>query len=60
MFSSQAQLKKRTPENGNDRENYLSLLVDEYINTNSFGMLLSLFLFRLNSHQLTVFCRMCI
>lgn len=50
MFSSQAQLKKRTPENGNDRENYLSLLVDEYINTNSFGMLLSLFLFRLNSH----------
>ncbi|CAH2099736.1 unnamed protein product [Euphydryas editha] len=35
MFSSQAQLKKRTPENGTDRENYLSLLVDEYINTNS-------------------------
>lgn len=36
MFSSQSQLNKRTPENGNDRENYLSLLVDEYINTNSF------------------------
>lgn len=44
MFSSQAQLNKRTPENGNDRENYLSLLVDEYINTNSFGMLLSVFI----------------
>ena len=38
MFSSRAQLKKRTPEDGTDREDYLSLLVDEYINTNSFGM----------------------
>ncbi|XP_026484471.2 armadillo repeat-containing protein 7 [Vanessa tameamea] len=36
MFSSQAQLRKRTPEDGTDRENYLSLLVDEFINTNSF------------------------
>ncbi|CAH0722746.1 unnamed protein product, partial [Brenthis ino] len=36
MFSSRSQLKKRTPEDGTDREDYLSLLVDEYINSNSF------------------------
>ncbi|KAI5642237.1 hypothetical protein NE865_05599 [Phthorimaea operculella] len=36
MFSNKAQLKKRTPENGTDRESFLSLLVDEYINTTSF------------------------
>ncbi|CAG9575983.1 unnamed protein product [Danaus chrysippus] len=36
MFSSKTQLKKRTPENGTDRESYLSLLVDEYINSSSF------------------------
>ncbi|OWR46252.1 Armadillo repeat-containing protein 7 [Danaus plexippus plexippus] len=36
MFSSKTQLRKRTPENGTDRESYLSLLVDEYINSSSF------------------------
>ncbi|XP_053601557.1 armadillo repeat-containing protein 7 [Plodia interpunctella] len=36
MFSTKSQLKKRTPENGTDRENFLSLLVDEYLNSNSF------------------------
>ncbi|KAJ2946288.1 hypothetical protein O0L34_g12324 [Tuta absoluta] len=36
MFCNKAQLKKRTPENGTDRESFLSLLVDEYINTSSF------------------------
>ncbi|CAK1599989.1 unnamed protein product [Parnassius mnemosyne] len=36
MFSTKAQLQKRTPENGTDRENYLSLLVDEYLNSVSF------------------------
>ncbi|XP_023940148.2 armadillo repeat-containing protein 7 [Bicyclus anynana] len=36
MFSSKVQLQKRTPANGTDREGYLSLLVDEYINTDSF------------------------
>ncbi|XP_041974128.1 armadillo repeat-containing protein 7-like [Aricia agestis] len=36
MFTNRAQLKRRTPDNGVDRENYLSLLVDEYINTNFF------------------------
>ncbi|VVC87968.1 unnamed protein product [Leptidea sinapis] len=33
MFTSSAYLKKHTPENGIDRESYLSLLVDEYFNT---------------------------
>ncbi|KAM3966515.1 uncharacterized protein ACR2FA_012058 [Aphomia sociella] len=36
MFSSKIQLQKRTPENGTDRENFLSLLVDEYINSVSY------------------------
>ncbi|XP_068628849.1 armadillo repeat-containing protein 7 [Battus philenor] len=36
MFSTRIQLQKRTPENGIDRENYLSLLVDEYLNSSSF------------------------
>ncbi|XP_028175977.1 armadillo repeat-containing protein 7 [Ostrinia furnacalis] len=36
MFSSRAQLEKRTPENGTDRENFLSLLVDEYLNSSSY------------------------
>ncbi|XP_072935827.1 armadillo repeat-containing protein 7-like [Epargyreus clarus] len=36
MFSTKAQLQKRTPQNGTDRENYLSLLVDEFINSSSF------------------------
>ncbi|KAL0850015.1 hypothetical protein ABMA28_011925 [Loxostege sticticalis] len=36
MFSSKAQLQKRTPENGTDRENFLSLLVDEYLNSSSY------------------------
>ncbi|XP_034841454.1 armadillo repeat-containing protein 7 [Maniola hyperantus] len=35
MFSSKVQLQKRTPENGTDRESYLTLLVDEYINKES-------------------------
>ncbi|XP_013167114.1 PREDICTED: armadillo repeat-containing protein 7 [Papilio xuthus] len=35
MFSTKSQLRKRTPENGTDRENYLSLLVDEYLNSSS-------------------------
>ncbi|XP_026323327.1 armadillo repeat-containing protein 7 isoform X2 [Hyposmocoma kahamanoa] len=33
MFSNKSQLKRRTPENGIDRENFLSLLVDEYLNS---------------------------
>ncbi|XP_026726225.1 armadillo repeat-containing protein 7 [Trichoplusia ni] len=33
MFSNRAQLLKRTPENGTDRETFLSLLVDEYLNS---------------------------
>ncbi|KAL4715242.1 hypothetical protein ACJJTC_007824 [Scirpophaga incertulas] len=36
MFSTKAQLLKRTPQNGTDRENFLSLLVDEYLNTTSY------------------------
>ncbi|CAH0406059.1 unnamed protein product [Chilo suppressalis] len=36
MFSSKIQLQKRTPYNGTDRENFLSLLVDEYLNTTSY------------------------
>lgn len=39
MFSNKTQLKKRTPENGIDRENFLSLLVDEYLNSTSYGKL---------------------
>lgn len=39
MFSTKSQLRKRTPENGTDRENYLSLLVDEYLNSSSLGKL---------------------
>ncbi|KAJ0181294.1 hypothetical protein K1T71_003379 [Dendrolimus kikuchii] len=35
MFSSEAQLKRRTPINGTDRENFLTLLVDEYLNSTS-------------------------
>ncbi|KPJ13706.1 Armadillo repeat-containing protein 7 [Papilio machaon] len=35
MFSTKSQLRKRTPENGTDRESYLSLLVDEYLNSSS-------------------------
>lgn len=37
MFSNKFQLKKRTPENGIDRENFLSLLVDEYLNSTLYG-----------------------
>lgn len=37
MFSSKAQLVKRTPENGTDRESFLSLLVDEYLHSSSYG-----------------------
>lgn len=36
MFSSKAQLMKRTPENGTDRESFLSLLVDEYLHSSSY------------------------
>ncbi|KAG6452683.1 armadillo repeat-containing protein 7 [Manduca sexta] len=36
MFSTQTQLKRRTPQNGTNREEYLSLLVDEYLNTSSY------------------------
>ncbi|XP_059049193.1 armadillo repeat-containing protein 7-like [Achroia grisella] len=36
MFSSKIQLQKRTPRNGTDRESFLSLLVDEYINSSSY------------------------
>ncbi|XP_022122892.1 armadillo repeat-containing protein 7 isoform X1 [Pieris rapae] len=35
MFTSLSYLKKHTPENGTDRESYLSVLVDEYLNSNS-------------------------
>lgn len=35
MFSSKFQLQKRTPKNGTDRESFLSLLVDEFINSSS-------------------------
>lgn len=45
MFSSKSQLKKRTPENGTDRENFLSLLVDEYLQSSSYGNLILLPLF---------------
>lgn len=37
MFSGKQYLRKRTPENGTDREDFLTLLVDEYLNSNSFG-----------------------
>lgn len=37
MFSNKAQLQKRTPENGTDRESFLSLLVDEFLHSTSFG-----------------------
>lgn len=37
MFSSKNQLLKRTPENGTDRENFLSLLVDEFLHSSSYG-----------------------
>lgn len=36
MFSSKQHLRKCTPENGTDREEFLSLLVDEYLNSNSY------------------------
>ncbi|XP_073961713.1 uncharacterized protein [Choristoneura fumiferana] len=36
MFSSNQYLRKRTPENGTDREDFLTLLVDEYLNSNSY------------------------
>uniref|UniRef100_A0A2A4K3W2 MaoC-like domain-containing protein n=1 Tax=Heliothis virescens TaxID=7102 RepID=A0A2A4K3W2_HELVI len=36
MFSSKTQLQKRTPENGTDRESFLSLLVDEYLHSSSY------------------------
>ncbi|XP_075983742.1 armadillo repeat-containing protein 7 [Anticarsia gemmatalis] len=36
MFSSKNQLLKRTPENGTDRESFLSLLVDEYLHSSSY------------------------
>ncbi|CAB3231375.1 unnamed protein product [Arctia plantaginis] len=36
MFSSKTQLAKRTPENGTDRESFLSLLVDEYLHSSSY------------------------
>ncbi|CAG4923981.1 unnamed protein product [Colias eurytheme] len=36
MFTSLSYLKKHTPENGTDRESYLSLLVDEFINSSSY------------------------
>ncbi|XP_038209363.1 armadillo repeat-containing protein 7 [Zerene cesonia] len=35
MFTSLSYLKKHTPQNGTDRESYLSLLVDEFINSPS-------------------------
>ncbi|CAK1548416.1 unnamed protein product [Leptosia nina] len=35
MFTNLSYLKKHTPENGTDRESYLSLLVDEYLNSSS-------------------------
>lgn len=38
MFSTEGQLRKRTPQNGTDRENFLSLLVDEYLQSTSYGM----------------------
>lgn len=40
MFSNKSQLNRRTPENGTDRENFLSLLVDEYLNSTSYGEIL--------------------
>lgn len=36
MFSAKNQLLKRTPENGTDRESFLSLLVDEYLHSTSY------------------------
>ncbi|KAJ8733919.1 hypothetical protein PYW07_014470 [Mythimna separata] len=36
MFSNKAQLQKRTPENGTDRESFLSLLVDEFLHSTSY------------------------
>lgn len=42
MFTSLSYLKKHTPENGTDRESYLSLLVDEYLNSASNGNSLNL------------------
>lgn len=42
MFSSKNQLLKRTPENGTDRESFLSLLVDEYLHSSSYGKYLNL------------------
>lgn len=37
MFSNKSQLRKRTPENGTDRETFLSLLVDEYLHSTAYG-----------------------
>lgn len=36
MFSTKSQLQRRTPDNGTDREQFLSLLVDEYLNSTSY------------------------
>lgn len=37
MFSSIDRLKKRTPEQGIDRKEYIQLLVDEYYETTNVG-----------------------
>lgn len=37
MFSNKERLQKRTPANGIDRKEYISLLVDEYYETTSVG-----------------------
>lgn len=48
MFSNKYQLNKRTPENGINRENFLSLLVDEYLNSTSYGEFVAYFYKYLN------------
>lgn len=37
MFSNHLRLKKHTPANGIDRKQYISLLVDEFYETNDIG-----------------------
>lgn len=38
MFSNRAHLKRKTPENGIERKEFISLLVDEYYETTDIGM----------------------
>lgn len=37
MFSNHTRLEKHTPANGIDRKEYISLLVDEFYETNNIG-----------------------